>query len=276
VGVRVLDRLPLAFDPMTTQQFLTSAWTWNIAALVFSGVALTAYLWAFNINRRILYLLAALAVFVLTLMSPINALAAGYLFSAHMLQHILLLLIVPALVLMSLPRWVSLGPRSWVITNPLVGWIAGVGAMWLWHARPLCNAAVSSQLVNALQICSLLLLGTIFWRQILAPREEERLSPPGAVLYLFSACVACSILGILITFSPVSVCPIYAQPGADRLGILNLIQANWGITPDKDQQIGGLLMWVPMCLVYLSAIVAQLGRWFAHPVASAPVTDKAL
>jgi putative membrane protein len=276
VGVRVLDRLPLAFDSMTTQQFLTSAWTWNIAVLVFSGVALTAYLWAFNINRRILYLLAALAVFVLTLMSPINALAAGYLFSAHMLQHILLLLIVPALVLMSLPRWVSLGPRSWVITNPLVGWIAGVGAMWLWHARPLCNAAVSSQLVNALQICSLLLLGTIYWRQILAPREEERLSPPGAVLYLFSACVACSILGILITFSPVSVCPIYAQPGADRLGILNLIQANWGITPDKDQQIGGLLMWVPMCLVYLSAIVAQLGRWFAHPVASAPVTDKAL
>jgi cytochrome c oxidase assembly factor CtaG len=261
---------------MTTQQFLTSAWTSNTAGLVSSGMTLAAYLWAFGSNRRIVYLLAGLGVFVLTLMSPLNALASGYAFSAHMLQHILLLLIVPALLLMSVPRSVSLGPRSWLIANPFVGWIAGVGAMWLWHARPLCNAAVSSQVVNALQICSLLLLGTIFWRQILAPREEERLSPPGAVLYLFSACVACSILGILITFSPVSVCPIYAQPGADRLGILNLIQANWGITPDKDQQIGGLLMWVPMCLVYLSAIVAQLGRWFAHPVASAPVTDKAL
>jgi putative membrane protein len=261
---------------MTTQQFLTSAWTWNTTALVLSGVALIAYVSAFGLNRRILYLLAGLAVFVLTLMSPLNALAAGYLFSAHMLQHILLLLIVPALVLMSLPRWVSLGPRSWVIANPFVGWIAGVSAMWLWHARPLCNAAVSSQLVSGLQICSLLVLGTIFWRQILAPREEERMSPPGAVLYLFSACVACSILGILITFSPVSVCPIYAQPPVDRLGILNLIQASWGITPEKDQQVGGLLMWVPMCLVYLSAIVAQLARWFAHPVASAPVTDKCL
>jgi putative membrane protein len=261
---------------MTTQQFLTSAWTCNTTALVLSGVALIAYVWAFGLNRRILYLLAGLTVFVITLMSPLNALAAGYLFSAHMLQHILLLLIVPALVLMSLPRWVSLGPRSWVIANPLVGWIAGVGAMWLWHARPLCNAAVSSQLVNALQICSLLLLGTIFWRQILAPREEERMSPPGAVLYLFSACVACSILGILITFAPVSVCPIYAQPPADRLGIANLIQSNWSITPEKDQQVGGLLMWVPMCLVYLSAIVAQLARWFAHPVTSAPVTEKAL
>jgi cytochrome c oxidase assembly factor CtaG len=276
VGARVRDRLPLAFDPMTTQQFLISAWTWNTAVLIAAAAALIAYLWAFGVNRRILYLLAGVGVFVLTLMSPLNALAAGYLFSAHMLQHILLLLIVPALVWMSLPRWISLGSRSWLIASPFVGWIAGVGAMWLWHARPLCNAAVSSQVVNVLQISSLLFLGTIFWRQILAPREEERMSPPGAVLYLFSACVACSILGIVITFSPVSVCPIFAQPAADRLGILNLVQSHWRITPDKDQQIGGLLMWVPMCLVYLTAIVAQLARWFAHPVASAPVTGKPL
>jgi cytochrome c oxidase assembly factor CtaG len=253
---------------MTTQQFLTSAWTWNLPVLVSSSIALAVYLWGFGLNRRIVYFLAALGVFIFTLSSPLNALAAGYLFSAHMLQHILLLLIVPALLLMSLPRWVSFRPRLRFISNPFVGWICGVGAMWLWHARPLCNAAVSSQLVSAAQILSLFLLGTIFWRQILAPREEERLSPPGAVLYLFSACVACSILGILITFSPVSVCPIYAQPAVDHLGILNLIQSSWGISPDKDQQIGGLLMWVPMCLVYLAAIIAQLARWFSHPVGS--------
>ena len=156
---------------MTTQQFLSSAWTWNLVPLVSSGAALAGYLWAFGVNRRMLYLLAALGVFLLPLMSPLNALAAGYLFAAHMLQHILLLLIVPALLLMSLPRWVSLGSRSWLIANPLVGWIAGVGAMWLWHARPLCNAAVSSQLVSALQTSSLLVLGAMFWRQILAPRR---------------------------------------------------------------------------------------------------------
>ena len=261
---------------MTTQQFLTSAWAWNMPALVLSGVALVAYVLAFGLNRRIPYLLAGIGVFVFTLMSPLSVLAAGDLFSAHMVQHILLLLVVPALLLMSLPRWVSLGARSWVIANPVVGWLGGVGAMWLWHARPLCNAAVSSRLVAGLQIASLLVLGTIFWRQILAPRETERLSPPAAVLYLFSACVACSVLGILITFSPVSVCPIYAQPRADHLSTLNLIQSSWGITPDKDQQIGGLLMWVPMCLVYLSALVVQLARWFAHPVPSTPVIDKAL
>jgi putative membrane protein len=261
---------------MTIQQFLTSAWTWNTPALLLSIVAIVAYVCAFGLDRRIPYLIAGIGVFVLTLLSPLNALANGYLFSAHMLQHILLLLIVPALLLMSLPRWVSVGRSSRPLSNPFVGWIAGVGAMWLWHARPLCNAAVSSPFVNAVQISSLLLLGTIFWRQVLAPREDERLSPPGAVLYLFSACVACSILGILITFAPVSVCPIYAQPRADNFGISKLVQTNWGLTPEKDQQVGGLLMWVPMCFVYLSAIVAQLARWFAHPVASTAVTPKAL
>jgi putative membrane protein len=261
---------------MTTQQFLTSAWTWNIAVLVLSSVAVLGYVWAFGVTRRIFYLLAGLGVFVLTLVSPLNALAGGYLFSAHMLQHIFLLLIVPALLLMSLPRWVSLGPRSWLIANPIIGWIGGISAMWLWHARPLCNAAVSSPLINALQISSLLVLGTIFWRQILAPREDERMSPPGAVLYLFSACVACSILGILITFAPVSVCPVYTRPPANHLGTLDLIQRTWNLTPEKDQQVGGLLMWVPMCLVYLGAIIAQLSRWFGHPIATQPATEKAL
>ena len=259
---------------MTTQQFLISAWTWNLAVLVFSGVALAAYMWAFGLTRRIVYLIVGAGVFVLTLESPLNALADGYLFSAHMLQHILLLLIVPALFLMSLPRCVSLGPRSSSLANPFVAWFAGVSAMWLWHARPLCNAAVSSHFVGALQISSLLLLGGIFWRQILAPREEERISPPGAVLYLFSACVACSILGILITFAPVSVCPIYARPPADELGITKLIQINWGMTPERDQQVGGLLMWIPMCLVYLSAIIVQFARWFAEPITSAPAINK--
>jgi putative membrane protein len=276
LGVRLFNRLPLAFGPMTTQQFLISAWKWNMAVLLLSGVAIAAYIWAFGLSRRFLYLIAALGVLVLTLLSPLNALADGYLFSAHMLQHILLLLIVPALLLMSLPRWVSIGSRSSPLASPFVGWIAGVSAMWLWHARPLCDAAVSSHFVAALQTCSLLLLGAIFWRQVLAPREDERLSPPGAVLYLFSACVACSVLGILITFAPVSVCPIYAQPRADKLGIAKLIQAKWGFSPEKDQQVGGLLMWVPMCLVYLSAIVAQLARWFTHPVVGTAVTDQVL
>jgi putative membrane protein len=257
---------------MTTAQFIISGWTWTPAVLLTSAFALLIYVAAFREHRRIGWFAAALAVFLLTLLSPLNTLADGYLFSAHMAQHILLLLIVPALLLLSLPRRCSLavGPR--VCAHPFVGWLAGVGAMWFWHAPALCNAAVGSRPVHALQIVSLLALGSVFWGQILAPREEERLSPPGAVMYLFSACVTCSVLGIIITFSPVTVCSIYRLPPVDRLGMLQTIRTGWGFSPERDQQIGGLLMWVPMCLIYLSAVLAQIARWFA--LSPSPATER--
>jgi cytochrome c oxidase assembly factor CtaG len=250
---------------MTTQEFLISGWTWNPEAIVLGFAALAGYVGAFRIERRIGYLALALGTFLLALMSPLNTLADGYLFSAHMVQHILLLLVVPALLLMSLPRSVSLMRRPRIFAHPVVGWAAGVGAMWIWHAPALCNAAVSSRPVYALQTFSLLALGCVFWHQVLAPRDDERLSAPAAVLYLFSACVTCSVLGIILTFSPVTVCSIYSMRGIDRFGMLDTIRTGWGFTPEKDQQIGGLLMWVPMCLIYLSAIFAQITRWFAEP-----------
>jgi cytochrome c oxidase assembly factor CtaG len=55
------------------------------------------------------------------------------------------------------------------------------------------------------------------------------------------------------------------MPMADRFGLLPTLRQEWGMTPERDQQIGGLLMWVPMCLVYLSAILAQFSRWYAEP-----------
>jgi putative membrane protein len=250
---------------MTTYQFLTTAWRWNSTLLIFCALALAGYFLAFRRQGRAAYLVAALVVFLFALISPVSALADGYLFSAHMVQHILLVLIVPALLLLSLPRSFSLSRSLPVFTHPFIGWIAGVGAMWLWHAPALCNAATTSRAVFTIQTTSLLLMGTVFWWQVLAPRDAERLSPAAGIVYLFTACTACSILGIILTFAPVSICPVYQHP-TDRLGMLGTIRGNWGLTSDKDQQIGGLLMWVPMCLIYLTAILAQLARWHSHPV----------
>ena len=95
---------------MTTYQFFTTAWTWNSLVLILIVLAFVAYFVAFGQRGRPLYFGAAVAVFLLAFISPFSALADGYLFSAHMVQHILLVLIVPALVLLSLPRSLSL-PR---------------------------------------------------------------------------------------------------------------------------------------------------------------------
>lgn len=248
---------------MTTSQFLTS---WSLNPIVLGGcvLAILLYLFFFGWQRRIAFLGLGLAIVVAALDSPLSMLANGYLFSAHMGQHLLLLLVAPIWFLLSLPRDVSLTKKAGWWSHPLVGWLAGIGSMWIWHAPALCDAAVSSRPVYALQSLSLVLLGSVFWWQVMAPREEERLTPLAGIGYLFTACTACSLLGIILTFSPVRVCPIYLQP-VDPLGLLTLIRDRWGMTPEMDQQIGGLLMWVPMCLIYLAAIFSQLVRWFSPP-----------
>ncbi len=239
---------------------LLSAWTWNPAALAGCAAVFAAYLAAFGWTRRAWYAAAGLGVILIALVSPVNALADGYLFTAHMLQHILLLLIAPPLLLLGLPPPVSLPRALSALAYPPFGWAAGVGAMWFWHAPALCNAAAASHPVHAAQTLSLLALGAAFWWQTLAPRAADRLHPLPAVIYLFTACTACSVLGIILTFSPVTVCTAYMHP-VDRLGIGSALRA--AVPMEKDQQIGGLLMWVPMCLLYLGAIFGQLARWYA-------------
>jgi putative membrane protein len=255
---------------MTTYQFFTRAWQWNPALLLICAGAIFGYLAVFGRRGRARYFAAAVLVFLLALLSPLGALANRYLFSAHMTQHILLVLIVPAFLLLSLPRTFSLPRRLQVFAHPLVGWTAGVGAMWLWHAPALCNAANTSRIVFAVETITLIIMGGLFWWQVIAPREADRLSPLLGMGYLFTACVACSILGIIITFAPVSVCPVFQHP-VDQFGMLSTIRGDWGLTSDRDQQIGGLLMWVPMCLIYVTAILAQLARWHSGP---APQTEE--
>jgi cytochrome c oxidase assembly factor CtaG len=249
---------------MTTSQFFLSTWSWNPFVLGSYLILVSVYLFFSGWQRRLVFLCLALAVIVLALNSPLSALANGYLFAAHMAQHILLLLIAPIWILLSLPRNFQLPERADFLSHPIVGGCAGVGAMWLWHLPILCGAAVSSSPVFVLQTISLLLFGSLFWWPVLAPREQDRLSPLAGIGYLFIACTACSVLGIILTFAPARVCPIYMQP-VDRLGLLGLVRDTWGMTPEKDQQIGGLLMWVPMCLIYLAAIFSQLVRWFSPP-----------
>jgi cytochrome c oxidase assembly factor CtaG len=303
---------------MTTWQFALSAWEWNPAVLALSLGALVAYGQVTRFRRAgpSAYFVTAVVLFYLTLASPIDVLADGLLFSAHMLQHLLLLLVTPALLLLGWPesarsavvsptaarvprrtsdsfgetpkvagntpalpgikhhqRETGAGPRLGL--HPFACWLAGLGAMWIWHERTLCNAATTNPAVRDVQIVSLILLGAMFWGPILHRRPARRLPPLLGVAYLFSACVGCTILGILITFAPLGVvCPVYMNP-VDRLGLLPLIRQDWGMTPAVDQQVGGLMMWVPACGIYLSGVLALLARWYRSNAASEPGAETA-
>jgi putative membrane protein len=178
-----------------------------------------------------------------------------YPFSTHIVQHFLLALVIPALLLLGTPRWFAeaalrrpvLRTMERVLGQPPVSWLLGVGTMLAWHIPALFNAALANDGLHIFQQLSFVISGVIFWWPILGPLEDRHLPTLVAVAYLFTACVCCSLLGAFLTFGPV----LYAHH-----------PNNWGIDAKSDQQLGGLLMWVPGCFVYLSAILSTVIRWY--------------
>jgi len=265
---------------MSTMEFLRAAWTPNAAALAGCTLLLAAYAFAvrFRFRARTAAWLGGVLLILLAEVSPLAVLARRYLFSVHMADHILFVLVVPALLLIGMPagavegalRRPGLARAERFLRHPAVSWPAGIGAMTFWHIPAVFAAAMMHPLLHAAEPLSLLMAGTIYWWPILSPAGQSRLNPvPQAAAYLFTSCLACTAMGILITFAPALLYPQYAHP-ADLYGFLPVIRNDWGISAGLDQQIGGLLMWVPGCLIYLSAIMAMFGRWYAQP-ADAPL-----
>jgi putative membrane protein len=259
---------------------LLTAWDWEPSILIGCAALAVGYCVATRcrVLSKALYFFAGVLLLALDLMSPLDRLGDEYLLSAHIAQHFLLALIVPPLLLLgisardlekALVRWPLLGRLEHYLGNPAIAWPLGVGAMLVWHVPALFNAALTSETLHIFQHLSFLVTGTIYWWPVVSlltrtNGEKVRLSVAGSILYLFTACVSCSLLGAVLTFSPPGLYPAYLHP-ADSLSILPLIRGGWGMDPAKDQQLGGLLMWVPGCFVYLGAILWTFGRWYGAP-----------
>jgi len=256
---------------MTLFQILTSTWHFEPWVIALSISLIIGYVYAtrFNLNKHSILFLTGVIIFFLTLSSPLSMLGKTYLFSANMIQHITLLLIVPLLLLLGIPPSLmekvrvrsTLVPVMRILGHPIIAWFFGVGAMWIWHLPSLHDAVLRNEGLYIVQQISFIIFGTIFWWPVFAPTNRMRLSPLTSTLYLASACLGCSILGILITFASVGLYPAYLNP-VDTYGILSLLRNDLCITPGVDQQIGGLTMWIPGCLIYLFASMMPLARWY--------------
>jgi cytochrome c oxidase assembly factor CtaG len=256
---------------MTAWQFVRATWAWEPSVARGCLVLAAGYLAIVGAKpaRRAAAFFAGVVVLFLALNSPLDTLADTYLFSAHMVQHLLLILVVPPLLLLGMPA--SLGERTrrspWArslerpLGNPVVTWSVGIGTMMVWHAPAFYNAALRFQGVHVAQHLSFLIASTIFWWPVLAPADHDRLAPLPAVLYLVAAALASSVVGIIVTFAQVGLYPAYLHP-VDRLGLEPLIRDGWGLSPETDQQLGGLMMWIPGGLVYLCAILGVIARWY--------------
>jgi len=200
-----------------------------------------------------------------------------------MLQHLLLVLVVPPLLLLGIPprvferllRWTPAGRTERALGRPLLAWSLGIGTLWVWHAPALYDLALRYQGVHVLQHLCFLVAATIFWWPVIAPLPERRQLPAlGAVVYLIAGGLTSSLLGIIITLAPLGLYPAYLHP-VDRLGILPLIRgrSQWNFSALADQQVGGVLMWILSSPLYLLASAVALARWYGESEPDEEIED---
>jgi len=271
--------------PQNTSELLR-AWTFDPGVVIpIVGSAVLYSLGILRLGRAsrksirksdIGYFALGWATLVLALVSPVHA-WGSVLFSAHMTQHELLMLVAaPLLVLgrpivpflwalpkswaVTLARWSKLGPweRTWrTISNPVVAWIIHAVVLWAWHAPVLFEATLENESVHALQHASFLFSALLFWWAVIHGRKRA-LGFGFAVLYMFTTALHSGLLGALLTFANSVWYPGYAER-----------TAAWGLTPLEDQQIGGLIMWIPAGLVYIAAGLALFAGWLRESEARA-------
>jgi cytochrome c oxidase assembly factor CtaG len=214
---------------------------------------------------------AGLVALAVALVSPLDPLGDA-LFSAHMAQHLALILVAAPLLVAGAPRLAMLWalPQPWRgrvggavargvgrLTRPVVAFAAASASLWLWHLPRAYQAALARDPVHAVEHASFLGTALLFWWVVLQPEGRRGLSRGAAILYVLAMAVESSALGALITFSPRLLYAAHVP-----------WTAAWGLSPLQDQQLAGLIMWVPAGFVYLGVMGWLFLGWLEESDAS--------
>jgi putative membrane protein len=254
--------------------FALTAWDWQPSVLIGVVLLVGAYLCAVGPWRtrfrtsepvkrtQVAWFLLGAFVILFALVSPLDALGDEYLFSAHMVQHLLLTLLVPPLLLMGTPGWMLrpllrypvVARVARVLTMPVVAFALFNANFLAWHFPVFYEATLHSETIHIVEHLLFMATGVLNWWPILSPLPElPRLPYPGQILYLVLETVPIAALSALIVFSSAVLYPTYAA--APRL---------FGLSALSDQQIGGLIMWVPGGLVYWTAWSLVFFKWLGQ------------
>ena len=267
-------------------------WTWDpwiTVPLVASGL-LFARGWhrlirrsergTWSLRRRGLWFALGWMTLAAALVSPLHE-AGERSFAAHMFEHELLMLLAAPLLVLSAPTIVMLWAfpisarralgafgssapiaASWrALTAPVTATAVQAAALWLWHAPALFDRALASEGWHAVQHLSFLLSALFFWSAMIGHspgRSRTAGTRSIAALCLFATSVISGALGALMAFSQ---SPWYA--GYARMGM-----APFGLTPAEDQQLAGLIMWIPGGLVH-AAVALVMVKEVLNPAAIA-------
>lgn len=219
-------------------------------------------------------LMAGAALVLLVAHSPPLHHAAHALVSAHMIQHMLAMTLAApllalarpwAVILWGLPRrmrrplgrLIAPGP----LARPAPATLLHAGVLWAWHAPPLYDLALAIPLLHWLEHLTMLAAACLFWHALLVRQARARHGYAIAALALLATLMHAGLLGALLTFAPQ---PLYAAHAGTTIA--------WGLDRLADQQLAGLIMWVPSCAVYLLAGLICVAIWLQR-LAAEPDPD---
>ncbi len=200
------------------------------------------------------------AILLLALVSPLDRLSDRYLFSAHMLQHMLLVFGTAPLLVAGSPGWLlrpllhgrCIRSAGSALTRPVPAFLLFNGVFLFWHLPSLYDLALKSDGWHAFMHLSFLAAAVVGWWPVLGRVPEfRRLSTPSKILYLALSCMPMVLLSAFLVFSPHVLYAPYSR--APRV---------FGLSPLADQQLGGLLMWIPGGLVYAGTAGGLFLRWY--------------
>lgn len=182
--------------------------------------------------------------------------AAQILFAAHMAQHLLLIAIIAPLLVLG---GVKASPP------PVLAWALFVSIFLFWHWPAAFRWAAQHPATELLELGSILACAWYFWSSVF---EATRLSDGARALMVMTAAVLTDLPGVVMLFAPRAIC---TMPGEDA--------ARFGLSPLADQQLAGLLMWIPANLVFFGVATFLFARWIGEPSveqpnASAPVAAR--
>jgi putative membrane protein len=215
-------------------------------------------------------------VLAVALASPLDA-AGSLSFAAHMVQHELLMIVAAPLLVLGRPLgvWLWAWPSGWRraggaltqlkslhffwhwLTRPLNAWVLHFAALWLWHAPWLFQTALTHPGWHALQHASFLFPALLFWWTVLGKSAAPARGT--ALAYLFTTMLHTGALGALFALSTTIWYPAYGAGAAE-----------YGLSALEDQQLGGLIMWVPGGLAYLIAALLLCAGWLMPRRVGAP------
>ena len=202
---------------------------------------------------------SGLLLLFLILNGPLHDLSDFYLFSGHMVQHLIMELIVPPLLIAGTPGWMLRPALGWPvvgalarrITTPIMAFAIFNVTLSIWHIPALYNTALLHHNVHILQHVTFLVASVLMWWPFMSSLPElPRLSYPGQMLYCFLMTLPMSVVAIYIAMADSVLYPLYAS--SPRL---------WGISPKMDQLIGGLIMWIPGGLFFYGVMTVVFFRW---------------